>query len=82
VSNWEWMAIVIGGGAGWVAVSWAIDKVRELNSRPSPLDATAAPHESGDDREVDEHAASDPSNATGRGASAHPNPLARARYPR
>lgn len=36
----EWAAIVVGAVGGWASVSWAMGKVKELNSRPSPFHAT------------------------------------------
>ena len=38
----EWAAIVAGAVGGWASVSWAMGKVKELNSRPSPFDAAQA----------------------------------------
>ena len=38
----EWAAIVVGAVGGWASVSWAMGKVKELNSRPSPFHATQA----------------------------------------
>jgi hypothetical protein len=38
----EWAAIVVGAIGGWASVSWAMGKVKELNSRPSPFDAAQA----------------------------------------
>lgn len=35
----EWVAIVVGAVGGWASVSWAMGKVKELNSRPSPFDS-------------------------------------------
>lgn len=38
----EWAAIVVGAVGGWASVSWAMGKVKDLNSRPSPFDAAQA----------------------------------------
>ena len=38
----EWAAIVVGAVGGWASVSWAMGKVKELNSRPSPFDTAQA----------------------------------------
>jgi hypothetical protein len=42
VTTLEWAAIVVGAVGGWASVSWAMGKVKELNSRPSPFDAAQA----------------------------------------
>ncbi len=38
MSPYEIGIIIVGALAGWWGVSWAIDKVREVNSRPKAIE--------------------------------------------